>query len=288
MESNATGRPLPPMAPGDEVPFYYASLFDVEVLYLVDPETVKSHIAQPELELFTFAEGKAAVGFNFQMYTSHFPDSMGRTMEIELYALTVPKGRSVPTIDFRDWVLGMDQSHLIGYYRFFVPCDDPIAIEAGERKFGEPKFKTAFIPSFPSLNGEPTGLWAFTCCDPSYPPPPEGKEPGDREHAIFGLEAQAEGLLPEPSYPETITLYGKVTQAGPDKDKVVGLRWSVLGPWQTYFLDAGEAGRVKLRFGESAHPMQKLMKELIGDTPAAVFRTYASPPASVQPRTYWP
>lgn len=282
----ASTRPLPPMAAGDEVPFYYASLTDVEVLYLVDPAGPQAEIRQPEIEPVTF-DGQAVVGFNFQMYTSHFPDSMGQTMEIELYALAVPAGRNVPQVSFPEWVRGMDQSRLIGYQRFFVPCNDPIAIAAGERKFGEPKFLTQFIPSQPSLNGEPTGKWWFTCCDPSYPPK-EGDDSEALAHAIFTCEAETEGLLGEPTYPGPITVYGSVTQPGPEKGKLIGARWSVFGPWQTYFLGAGEASRVSLSYGNSSHQMQVLMKKLIGDAPAAAVRTYASPPCSVQPRTFWP
>ena len=42
-------------------------------------------------------------------------------------------------------VEGDDQTKLLGNHRIFVPCDDPVAITAGEELFGEPKFKTTFL-----------------------------------------------------------------------------------------------------------------------------------------------
>ncbi len=287
--SAASARPLPPIAEqGDDVPFYYASLVVVEVLYLVDAAVAAGYLAGSGLDLARFEGGRGAAGFNFQMYTSHFPNSMGRIIELEMNILGLPSGRPAPQVGFRDWVLGQDQSRLIGNHRVHVPCDDPIAIAAGERKFGEPKFLTQFLQDVPSVNGPATGTWRFTCCDPEHPPGPKREEGEARTHAIFSCEAQTAGLQTELSYPSPITEYGTVTAAGPEQGKLIGARWNVFGPWQTWFLDSGESGRVSLTYGKSSHPMQSDLKKLIADALPAVVRAYSYTPCSVQPRTFWP
>ncbi len=48
--------------------------------------------------------------------------------------------------------MGDDQTKLLGNHRIFVPCDSDVAIDAGEKLFGEPKFKTSFLLNLPSPN----------------------------------------------------------------------------------------------------------------------------------------
>ena len=280
-------RPLPPIAPGfDGSAFYYASLVVLEVLYLVDGDRVRPYLDGSGLEIATFEEGRAAAGFNFQMYTSVFPGSMGTIMEIELNAFAYPADAAQPAVSFRDWVLGADQSKLIGSHRVHVPCDNDTAIAAGTELYGEPKFKTQFIPDFPVPNGPGGTTWSFVCCDPEHPP--TGDDEDARAHAIYTCAAQLDGLDPVLSNPAPITVYGTVTAEGPDKGKPIGARWNILRPFETYFLAPGDANRVELGYGASQHPMQADVKRIIGDAPASVVRSTISPPAAIQSRTYWP
>lgn len=278
---------LPPIAPGyDGSPFHYASLVVLEVLYLTEADPLRPYLDGSGLELATFEDGLAATGFNFQMYTSVFPGSLESTMEIELNAFAYPAGAEQPAMTFRGWVMGADQSKLIGSHRVHVPCDDPTAIDAGKKLYGEPKFETRFIPDFPVPNGGGGTAWSFVCCDPEHPPSPGGGDDA-RRHAIYTCDAQLAGLDPVLSNPAPVTVYGTVTVEGPDHGKPVGARWNILRPFETYFLDPSDAGRVELGYGDSQHPMQADVKRMIGDAAAAVVRTTVSPPAAIQSRTYW-
>ena len=281
-------RGLPPIAPHfNAAPFHYASLAVMEVLYRVDPQPLDAHLAGSGLEVATFADGTAAAGFNFQMYTTMFAGSMETIMEIELNVLACPSGCEQPLVSFEDWVMGADQSKLIGSYRVHVPCDDDIAIEAGKKLYGEPKFKTRFIVDFPVANSAGGTTWSFTCCDPAHPP--AGDDADARAHAIFSCSARLGGLDAILSNPSPITVYGSVTVSGPDHGKPVGARWNILRPFETYFLPPTlDAPRVELGYGESSHEMQADVKEMIGSATAAVVRTTISPPAAIQSRTYWP
>lgn len=47
------------------------------MLYLNEADTLRPYLDGSGLELATFEDGRGAAGFNFQMYTSVFADSMG-------------------------------------------------------------------------------------------------------------------------------------------------------------------------------------------------------------------
>jgi hypothetical protein len=281
-------RPLPPIAPGyDGSAFYYASIAVLEVAYLTDADKLRPYLEGSGLELATFEDGQAATGFNYQMYTAVFPGGMNAITEIELNVYAYPEDAEQPAMTFRDWVMGADQSKLIGSHRVHVPCDQDTAIAAGKTLYGEPKFKTQFISDFPVPNGPPGTDWSFVCCDPAHPPAGDG-DADARAHAIYTCEAQLAGLDAVYSNPSPITVYGVVTADGPDKGKSIGARWNILRPFETHFLDASDCDRVELGYGDSQHPMQADVKAMIGDAPAAMVRTTVSPPAAIQSRTYWP
>lgn len=284
---------LPPVPAGMAEPFFYGSLNVCEALYLVPAERLRPYLADSGLELYEFEGGLGCVGFNFQMYTSQFNNSMGQTEEIELNLLAYPAGRSgqVPRISFRDFVLGYEQTKLVGNHRVWVPCNDPIAIQAGVQKFGEPKFMTQFIPDLVSLNTPGTTTWSFVCCDPAFPPPAQGSDADARAHAIFTFEADLRDLDAVTGNPSPITEYGyyPTDPKHPEKrGKLIGARWNILQPWQTFFLREDSAGRTRLTYGSSEHPMQKDMKAMIGDASPRVVRTVTSQPCAIQSRSYYP
>jgi hypothetical protein len=180
--------------------------------------------------------------------------------------------------------MGAEQTKLIGSHRVHVPCDDDVAINAGKTLYGEPKFKTQFIPASPVLNGPPNARWAFVCCDPDHPP--AGDDQDARAHAIYTCETHVEGLSIEISNPSPITVYGTVTAEGPDHGKPIGARWNILQPFSTYKLAPGD-GRVQLGYGRSEHPMQADVKHMLGTADASIIRTSISPPSAIQSRAYW-
>ena len=284
------GAPLPPAPPDMVYPFFYASLTVCEVLYLVEADRLRPYLKDSGLELATFDDGLACAGFDFQMYQRQMTFGMGSTMEIELNIVAYPTERKaqVPALSFADFVAGMDQTKLLGNKRVWVPCDDPIAINAGITLYGEPKFLTQFIPAVPALNSPGVNTWEFTCCDPAYPPASAGgNDDTAREHAIYTCTADVTGLTPALSNPSPFTEYGYAPHDGPDR-RLIGCRWNIFQPFSTVYLAPEQAGRVKLTYGDSTHPMQKDIQAMIGDAPARVFRTSTSMPSAVNSRSYYP
>jgi len=271
MRKHHAGKPLPSIPEGFTLPFYYSSLTNCEVLYLVDPTRVAPYLEGTGLESASFG-GKACVGCNYQLYTGQFQNGVGTTQEIELNILAYPKSESaiVAEVSFREFLAGDEQSKIIGNHRVWVPCDADTAIEAGKKLFGEPKFKTSFSVALPSLNDPKVKIWQFTCNDP------EGKG------TIFTCSADLRDLDAFASNPSPITEYGV------HDGKLIGCRWNILQPFQTYHLSNVQRERVKLSYGESEHPMRRDMARLIGDALAVAIRTYQSPPVAIQSRAYYP
>lgn len=266
------GQPLPPIPTGFGMPFYYSSLSNCEVLYLTDAAVAGRYLEGTGLELATF-EGKACVSFNHQLYTAQFPSGASITQEIELNILAYPSALAniVASVSFEQFVLGDEQSKIIGNHRVWVPCDADLAIKAGKELFGEPKFKTSFTISIPSPNDPTATTWSFTCNDPANP-----------KLAIFACTADLRGLDAVLSNPAPHTEYGTVG------GRLIGCRWNVLSPYQTCFLDAAAGKRVKLTIGKSPHPMAADMRALIGSAPAAAVRSFQSASAATQSRAYYP
>jgi hypothetical protein len=288
----------PAIPAGLTTPFYYSSLSNIAVHYLVDKERVKPYFhgrfKNSGLEPALF-NGKASVSYNFQVYTAFFsagvdaPQSQwvssatGPTQELELNIVAFPKGRAhdVPDITFNQWLWGDDQTKLLGNHRIFVPCDSDIAIDAGEKLFGEPKFKTSFLLNLPSPNPcrapgpvykpEWVQTWGFRVNDPN-----------NANEAIFTTIADTTGLTPIPSAISPITEYGI------PNEKAIGCRWNILQPFDTFLLaDTEPSERVKLTYGASKHPMGIAMRELLDGVDAHAIQTYLSAPVAFQSRAYY-
>ena len=266
------GQPLPPIPAGFGLPFSYASLSNCEVLYLVDVANVQRYLEGTGLAPASF-DGQACVSFNHQLYTAQFPGGASITQEIELNILAYPIEMAgvVARVSFKEFVMGEEQSKILGNHRVWVPCDADLAIKAGKELFGEPKFKTSFSISIPSLNDPSVTAWSFTCNDPA-----------DAKVSIFSCTADLGGMNATASNPTPHTEYGKAD------GRLIGCRWNVLAPYQTSFLSGAARNPVKLAIGKSTHPMAADMKTLIGATPAAAVRTFQSAPAAIQSRAYFP
>jgi hypothetical protein len=289
---------LPPIPTGVSTPFYYSSLSNIIVHYLVDKERVEpffhGKFERCGLRPALFG-GKASVSYNFQVYTGFFSagadapvsqwssSASGVTQELELNIVAYPKGRAhdVPDITFDQWLQGDDQTKLLGNHRIFVPCDDPIAIKVGKELFGEPKFKTTFLTNLPSPNPcaapgpvykpEWVRTWGFRVNDPVQ-----------SEEAIFTVIADTEGL---PSFTAAIS---SITEYGIPDETAIGCRWNILQPFDTFLLEGTEPReRVKLTYGASTHPMGVAMRELLDDVDPYAIQTYLSQPVAVQSRPYY-
>jgi ketosteroid isomerase-like protein len=144
-QTQTVGQALPDIPQSFTLPFYYASLSNVDVYYLVPPERVAPYLDGTGLTAALF-EGQAVVSYNFQLYTGHFSAGVnapvsswygsgaGITQELELNIVVYPTARAdqVAQVDFQQFILGDEQSKLLGNHRVFVPCDADIAISAGE------------------------------------------------------------------------------------------------------------------------------------------------------------
>lgn len=293
-EMCAPGHPLPAVPEPFTMPFYYASLTNVGVFYLVPMSRVEPYLDGTGLIPASF-DGQALVSFNFQLYAGQFsagikvsPDQWptsgsSLTQELELNIVAIPKRRAeqVSQVSFEQFVLGDEQSKLMGNHRVFVPCDADVAIEAGKTLFGEPKFKTSFRVNLPSPNPvrqntdpyqpEWEEQWGFRVDDPD-----------NSNVAIFTCIADLTGLNKLPGNFSPITEYGTF------EGDMIGCRWNILQPMDTCFLTAEQAKRVQLVYGESTHEMGKVMRELLADMPARAVRTFNSAPAAIQSRAYYP
>lgn len=288
------GQPLPTVPEGFTMPFYYSSLTNVGIFYLVPSERVEPFLKDTGLTAALF-HGQALVSYNFQLYTGQFASglhtppeqwsSVGAaiTQELELNIICFPTtqiGR-VADVSFEQFVLGDEQSKLMGNHRVHVPCDADIAIQAGKKLFGEPKFKTTFKVNLSSLNPvrentmpyqpEWVETWGFRVDDPN-----------DSAISICTCIADLTGMK---GYPGN---FSPITEYGTHQERLIGCRWNILQPMKTYFLDDQTASRVQLTYGESDHIMKRDMQLLLdGCTPRAI-RTFNSAPAAIQSRAYYP
>jgi hypothetical protein len=263
---------LPPIPQGFGLPFYYATLFNIEVAFLTDRKKVLKYLKNTGLIASDF-KGKALVSFNFQNYTGQFPDGASTTQEIEFNIVCYPESQkdTVAFVTAEEYLRGEEQTKLMGHKRVHVPCDADPAIKAGIELFGEPKFKTTFTTNLPSLNVPGQNKWTVTCNDPK-----------DSKESIFTCVADVADLIPEMSAFSPITEYGQFD------NKLIGCRWNILQPTKLHFLTEKQSKKqVQMSYGKSDHQMKTDMEILIGDTPAFAVRTSMSAPAAIQTRAYY-
>jgi hypothetical protein len=293
--------PLPTVPSPLTMPFYYSSLNNCIVHYLVDKNIVKSFLEGTGFSPALFG-GLASVSFNFQLYVGQFsagkdvpPEewngdqaSIGVTQEVELNIVVYPTDQAhrVADVDFQQWVMGDEQSKLMGNHRVWVPCDSKPAIMAGEELFGEPKFFTSFKVNLPSFNplraASPT-----SAPDAPYRPVWENSwgfrvnDPEDKNLPIFTCIADMSGRVSVPGNISSITEYGK------HDGRAIGCRWNILQPLQTYFFSPEEPDPVKLTIGPSQHQMAQDMKTLLAGARAQAVQTFVSSPVAIQSRAYF-
>lgn len=251
--------------------FYYASLNYIEVYYLISPEKVSRYLEGTNLSPVLF-DNKACVSFNFHSYSSHFCNASGFTQEVELSITCFPNKYTdiIPELSFLQYLEGEEQSKTIGNYRIHVPCDDTVAIEAGKKKFGEPKFEARFKTQIPAFNNPSVSIWKFNCSENIA----NGNEIFSCEIDLTKLANSFSNIFPR-------TYYGLID------GKTIGSRWNLLSPIQTYILSLDDAKRVNLKFGKSKSQMKKDMQYLIENNSAVAIHEYRSKPIAIQGRSYW-
>jgi hypothetical protein len=276
------------------MPFYYSSLTNIAVYYLVPVENVSSFLKGTGLKPALF-NGQAMVTYNFQLYTGQFSSGMNTpieswassgaavTQELELNIVVYPETLATKVLPLSavQFIQDGDQSKILGNHRVRVPCDADIAIQAGVELFGEPKFKTSFKVNLPSPNPvrqdsvpyipEWEQTWGFQINDPTK-----------ANEFIFNVIANLDGLNPIPGNISPITEYG--THDG----KMISCRWNIQQAFNTYFLSTNDAGRVALTYGNSSHPMREETMVLIGNATPFAVQTLNSAPAAIQSRAFYP
>ena len=87
---------------------------------------------------FEGLDGKALVSLDFQAYTSSWSGGLEVTREIEFNAYVYPQSWAddTPLMPWQQYIRGTDQTKTIGGWRIHVPCDNPVAIQAGTELFG--------------------------------------------------------------------------------------------------------------------------------------------------------
>jgi hypothetical protein len=289
---------LPPAIPSDwGYAFYYGSLSWLTVYYRVPLSVLEPHLNNTGFVPAVFADGDGAVGLNPMTYGSHLENLVEATTEAELNVLAYPADRAsaVPVVAFTDFLLGMEQTKIIGNYRLWVPCDDPIAVEAGRAMFGENKFTTTLPYSFPGPNS-PATAWTFLCCDPNSPSTPQhgcdpgkGCDPANPNLFIFRLTANLQGAVPVLGSNSPILDYS-VRMAEPDEPPLrpIGSVRNLLGPLQTYLAAPGGALEdVVVTTGSSTHPMTEAVRELVAGRPCVAAQIFQSASPVIESRPFW-
>ncbi|MDI5967078.1 hypothetical protein [Streptantibioticus silvisoli] len=275
---------LPPVAAPYLLPFHYGALHNVGLDYLVAPGPVRKTLAEhhPDLTAADFG-GRACVTLNYQLYFAQYPNGGGVTQEIEYSIVAHPTASAdrLARLSYEEYARGHDQTKLLGIARLHVLCDNPLAIEAGTKLYGEPKYPASFEVTMPSLNGPGGESWHIACHQAANTPSGDG---ADRRAAspLFSFDADLTELPRVPVNNTPITGYG----TDPDGRPLAG-PMNVYQPYQYLPLATQTADRVRLTVHDASSPVGADLLTLIGDAPAAGAWTYQSPPVAAHNRPYY-
>lgn len=258
-------------------PFYYAGYSGIWVFFTADLGVLTQALAPFGLAPASF-QGVGLVNINFfsavALYGQGFPGNPGakgfNETEVNVVAYPVGKADVVPQLSIADFLAGADQTKLFGNYRFWVACDDPIAVAAGQQLFFENKFLTSYSYNVPALNNPGVATFDVTCNDPT-----------DTSLFIYNLKADLSGLSSIPGNTSEWIDYSFVDSA----QRVAGSRRNYFAMSDTYPLPG--PGAVTLTYGTSTHPMVQTLQALIGTTPACAVQIYRSPTVIAEARPYW-
>jgi hypothetical protein len=292
---------FPPLPQGFNEPFWYASLQSFWLYYRVDPDALTSVLPKLadgdglELALFDFDGQQAGlVSLDLQRYTGHGPSYLETTDEIEFNVYVYPESRlpDVPVVAWRDYLLGVEQTKTIGGYRLHVPCDNQIAVLAGQELYGEPKFLAVFDYTVPSLNSPtPSNAWSYSVYqDLGDPPDPSKPHTPIQGPLIYTLDCKLDGVPSVPGSASPLIEYGTVKSADGSLHAIAN-HWDFYGPFATYFRDdTGPAWGATITLGQVRDPSGTLddVKSLIGDSQPLAAQVFTSAPVSAESRGWFP
>ena len=291
---------FPPLPQGFTEPFWYASLQSFWLYYRVEPAALKKVLPKLadgdrlEPALFDFGGDEAGlVSLDLQRYTGHAPSFLETTDEIEFNVYVYPEARlpDVPLLDVHDYLLGGEQTKTVGGYRLHVPCDNPNAVVAGQKLYGEPKFLAVFEYAVPSLNTDaPSETWTYNLFQDlgGEPDPPNPHTPV-KGPLIFELECDLNGVPSVPGNASPLIEYGAVSAGG--ELRAIANYWDFYGPFATYFRDETKpAWGATITLGDSPDPSGTLddVKTLIGDAQPVAAQIFTSAPVSAESRGWFP
>lgn len=288
---------MPEQPKGFEMPFWYSSLQSFWLYYPARRDQVEALLPElPErhglrLAKFDDLPDRALVSLDFQAYTSGGTAGgssfLGCTREIEFNIYVYPESRlpSVPRMTVRDYLLGRDQTKTIGGYRLHVPCDNPIAVEAGQGNFGEPKWLAAFDYMTPSLNGPDRTEWRYGVYEPQPKDTPPGT-PLKPKSLIFEVDAKLHNLVAEPSNLSPLIEYG--TRKVEGRDVLAANFWNFFGSFDTYFLSEKDSSRITLTMGPSIdhYRLHEDVRNVIGTRAPLAAQTFTSAPVSSESQAW--
>ncbi len=306
MTTERNAQPFPPTAAGWGIAFAYGTLSCVWVHWRVSPDLVSSFLAGTGFKPALF-DGQALVNMNFQAYTATASYGLEMTNEVELNLVVFPVAREafVPDISLAQYLVGMEQTKIIGNFRLAVSCDDLVAIYYGRRVFGENKYPGTFKYNIPNVNGQSSddmsapALWDVDAFDSPTPIPltaPDNPPAPQQGVEICHLKVDLAGLGGRVAAPSPFIRYSQWPADPPPKDdadsqkallrrRPAGSRWNVLGPHQLYLFGPGAASPVSLALGPSTGPMAQALKKLGFATAKPVAATtYQSQPAAIEGR----
>jgi hypothetical protein len=290
MSAQTPSHELMPTQPTDfQMPFWYSSLQSFWLYYPVRRDMVEALLpdlpAGHVLRVAEFAEldDRALVSLDFQAYTSGGSNFLAFTREVEFNVYVYPESRlpAVPLMSWQDYLRGRDQTKTIGGFRLHVPCDNPVAVQAGQQNFGEPKWLASFQYSVPSPNAPDVNTWSYGVyepCDPTKTPPPDTM--------IFEVDADLRGTPAVTSNLSPLIEYG--TRVIDGRDVVAANFWNFFGWFDTYFFDEDAARKVKLHLGPSIdkYRLRQDVQSLIGTTLPIAAQTFASAPVSSEAQAW--
>jgi len=251
--------------------FYYAGIAANWLWFKADLDILRAYLDPVQMSPYDFG-GYGAVNINFfnaiAFYGVGQPGNQGlggfNETEVNIAAFATNVAANVPQgITLEQFLTSGDPTKRIGNYRVWVACDDAVAVACGIQVFMENKFLVSYDYDVPGANNQKPApkqfLSQWTCYD-------------GKSATIYELEMNLEGFSPVPgNMSEVIDLsFDKSTQ------RPVGSRRNFLGMFDTY-LQPRVGDGVKLTYGNSKHPMNHDMRQLIGTSRVQAIQIYRSP-----------
>lgn len=279
--------------------FNYASLQSFMVFWSVPAPSVRPLLKGTGLEPGVF-DGRALVALNLERYGSvgSTYDSMTNEVEFNVVAFPRFKAGTEPTLTVQQYLNGSDQSKAYGNFRINVPCDSPVAVQAGSGKYGEIKFVAWFNWAVPDINDPGVATWHVRCYST------KGDRSKWRLPYIFDLQvntsapgmpaSSVSAFSPVPAYANLMVKKGDPAFKGkgvvPGKHMVTSARviFGVFKSWIPAPPAPGKAPAIlpaastQLTIGTAKHRMTRELQAVFGHTaPAPVgMLLYESPPSA--------